>query len=465
MELNLCTQLLIQMIKLSTTSVQDLQQKLVSMSSSYERVNAEYLGQTKELDSFKNETERLQKDLSRYRMHQNDLIQSNFTIAGGRCFTGSSFDKVRELEITRDKLDAKVISLEQQINQLNDRSTRLMEIIGLDTNFSAMNSQHAFEIENKDNLLMEHKLKATEMQFKIACQERKLEDALAGKAKLNAILQTERDSRVLGELKQSLQIVSEDLQTEQKERNEAIDHARHLKSEMAKMSNLVATLRNDQEAIHRDEKNKIQEWKETQSKQQSVIDDLKSKSHNARIESEELLRISKEVARKSEIDLKSTILEIERKAEEKDISTTEASAALQDTRTALEALRKQYSDEHKKIKSSIEGLATNFRKCNENLEVKIRDISAECYCLTDEKLALSTFLKRKEKESDKLSLEIARSERKHVSLGRQLGQSLKDQKARIEREKALKMENNTLKMKYHDLGGGVGDPTLWPFGR
>lgn len=407
------------------------------MSSSYERLNEDYIGQRKEVGSLKKENERLAQDISRLRLKECQLV---------------SIAKVHELEIAKDKLDAKVISLEKHIDQMNDRNVRLMEIVGVGSDVDEMlHSQHALEVEKKDNLLMEQKLQANELKFKITCLERKLQDAIDGKAQLNTILQAERGSRAFDELKQTLQAANEDLQIERKGKKEAIEKVRNLKAEMTKAQGIISSLRQDQDAMKMDQEKKTDEWLDKLSKQECLIDELMNKAETSKLEYEEHLRISRETSKNAEIALQCTIIELETKLKEKEISVSDSKEALQDMKTELDKLRKQYHNELKNTKSSIEGLENDFTKLNKELEMQVRDITAECSSLTDEKLALTTALKSKESESDHISRKFARSENKLVSLSRELGLSLKDQKERIEKEKKLKMENHMLKMKCNEF--------------
>jgi hypothetical protein len=73
----------------------------------------------------------------------------------------------------------------------------------------------------------------------------------------------------------------------------------------------------------------------------------------------------------------------------------------------------------------------------------------------DEEIKLGNILQKKENEAVRLKQDLVNSESKVAALGRQLGESLKDQKIRIDREKELRMENYRLKMNVVD--GEISD--------
>ncbi len=86
---------------------------------------------------------------------------------------------------------------------------------------------------------------------------------------------------------------------------------------MIKLNSMLASLRNELDTLKREHANAISEWREKVSQQQDVIDGFKSQSNSSRLAKEEALRHAKETYRKSAISLRSTIHELEKRAEEK----------------------------------------------------------------------------------------------------------------------------------------------------
>ena len=433
-----------------SVSVQDLQNRLVSASSDYERLNTEYLEQAKELASTKADMDRSHQALSRYKMHGKFSQKDHRHSFSGHGADSDCNAKQREIELSRDKAEAKVSTLEYEVNQLIDRNTRLLEISSFESSLDKLNSEHLSEMERQDTLLGKYKLQITELQFRLDGQERRLQEVLV--AKLENALQIERESCALDGLKQSLRIATEALQTERQLRKQAHEDASRLISERAKLKDSLSTLTIDYQQLQRQEHAQTQEWKEKLAAHQNTIHEHHVKLQIDAIEGKEILRVAKVAMRKTVQELNASVCDLKGKVKEKEKALQATSTSLEETKITLETIARQYDDEHKKLSSCIESITAEFKQSHDNQFTQLRDLKSEYSSLMEEKSRLSSCLKVKERTTEVLDLELMRAEQRVSSLGKQLSQNLNDQRTRIEKERILKLQNHTLEMKLHDCG-------------
>ena len=424
------------MIQLSTTCVQELQQDLARASSSYEAVNVEVLAKTKELRIVRKQMDALERSLSKYKM-QHDFIQSDEAAGNSRNTNHANMANIREIEMERDILNAKVASLEKEVDTLNEQNLRLVDAIGIGKSLKNTKAQHDLEIEQRDSSLMELRLKSSELKYKLGGLERKLCSALKEKAKLEDLLRDERKSNKLEELQQSLQKTDETLQIERRERKKVIDDA--IKAERDKMTN-SEMMRSIEQVTKSEEVTNAHEWADV-VKQQNTIDALKSENNSRMIASEEVLRKTKEDAKKCNTRLQERILELERKIEENEITIEETARSLSEARSSIIKLSAEYAEAKVDTNNKLEAISANSKKFYQRHELKFRKSVAESSSLAEE----NGRLRGREVQCKALNVELVCSRSKLSSLGKQLSRSIREQKRLLEREREMKTEIHRLR--------------------
>lgn len=100
------------------------------------------------------------------------------------------------------------------------------------------------------------------------------------------------------------------------------------------------------------------------------------------------MRHAKETYRKSEISLRSTIHELEKRAEEREreISQKEALAASQESWFELETLQKKRIEDQNKIQTAVDAISSKFKDLVDSLDVDLRKIRGKYCTFRDEEI-------------------------------------------------------------------------------
>jgi len=420
------------------TSLQEIQQNLVSAAADYDRLNSEYEKQSKELASAKAELKTAKKTLS-----CRSLLgeQCNGTIQNWE-------DQIRRLELQSHSAQAKAAALESQVKNMHERETRLSQILGVESTIQMINEQHTKDIEKKDNALREYKIQSVEMQLCIESMERKLNCMVSEKATIENALRAERESQALVDLTQCLSTANKSLHKKEQEVKTALYRNAKLEAERSDLKDSLLRLNKEQSALIREGVANQQEIKDCSATHQNEIILLNQKIQGEISQRKEDARKANEIAKQTVLDHQSKISVLDLQIGEKGVSLQQALYSLDQAQEEMTRMTNQYKEEVNKSKQVFGRIAANFQKYQNGSETK--SLIAQYSSLLEDNVEHKSLLNEKETKIQTLDLTLVRAEGNISLLGKQLSLVLKEQTSRIQRERELKLEIHTLKLRRHN---------------
>ena len=437
-----------QMIELAL-SLQEGQQDLVSASSDYDRLNSEHLKQSKEVALVKAELKTAKKTLTRYTL-------------SGEHYDGTLDhwkDKLRSLELERDTVQTKVNALQEQIDITCEREIKLTQILGIESIIQKKNEQHAIEIERKDMILQDFKLQGIEMRVCIETTERKLKNAASIKDILESVLQTERESHAVVDLKQSLYKVNESQCLKHQQLNIALDQISKLTSERDQFSAFFIRLNNEHEEMIKKGVTKQQEMTDIIATLKNTMNTSNEKLHIKIIRCEEHASKAKETARITFFQHEAQITGLKIQVKEKEASLQHMLRSFDQTKIEMTTFTNQHKDDMSKAAQALDRNATKFHIFQGAKETEFKMIMLQHSALLKENVLLNSLLAEQKMARKLTDLSLVRSDGNISSIGKHLSLALKDQTSMVQRERELKLENHSLKMQSHDYHGYTSRPS------
>eukprot|EP00554_Chaetoceros_debilis_P011738 CAMPEP_0194127854 /NCGR_PEP_ID=MMETSP0150-20130528/60739_1 /TAXON_ID=122233 /ORGANISM="Chaetoceros debilis, Strain MM31A-1" /LENGTH=704 /DNA_ID=CAMNT_0038821803 /DNA_START=2574 /DNA_END=4688 /DNA_ORIENTATION=- len=430
-----------QMIEL-TVFVQGLENKLASANSDYEKLNTSYMVLARELTAERDKSKRNIQSLTvlKKRLRHEDENEH-------KCMDAIS--KLKQVELSRDILDAKVRNLQHELTRILGKHEQLDDVTRQQSLLETITSQHASELEAQDNIISSDKQKLSEQQFTIDRQERHLKDLTAAKENLEANLHAERDTTDNGfdKLAQSLLHANDCLDSEKRKLQHATDEIKSLQSDNSHLTESLSSLSRDLDVLQKEKRYCERIVKEAQTTHRQEMNDLQLQlqSLKAKQEDMELSHTSSITGLKARYESK--IAELTLKIEEQTKTQNALTKSINENSQSYDFLVSEYNSEQTILAKCLEDSTSCLRQSKEEATDTISHLQSKCTVLSEGKSRLDIELKQKEREYYSINQELTRMEGKVVSLGLQLSQSLQDSKAIIEKERELKLENHKLTLK------------------
>lgn len=422
------------------TSLQEIQQNLVSAAADYDRLNSEYEKYSKELASAKTELRTAKRTLS------------CLSLSGQQC-DGNIHnweDQIRSLQLQCHSAHAKAAALESQVKVMHDRETRLSQILGVESTIQMINEQHTKDIEKKDNTLRDYKIQSVELHLCIESMERKLNSMVSEKATIENALQAERESQALVDLKQALSAANVSLHKKELEVKSALSQSAKLEAERNDLKGSLLRLNKEQSALIREGVANQQEIKDRFATHQNENLVLKQNIQSEIAQRKEDARKVSETARQTVLEHQAQISVLELHIGEKGVSLQQALYSLDQAQEEMTRMTNQYKEEVNKTKQALGRIAADFQKSQGGSETK--SLIAQYSSLLEDNMEYKSLLNEKEKAIKLMDLALVRTEANVCSLGKQLSLVVREQTSRIQRERELKLEVHTLKLRRHNSG-------------
>ncbi len=425
-----------------------MQNQLSSGSTEYIKLNEKYLEAGNNLKRIQSKMEQCEQSNVELKFRIDLANQKEKELQGAQ--RGLKL-KVKEVELSRDKAEAKSSSLEKEVNRLFDQITS-QESTG---NSNPWNNNICQEIKRRDELIHSLKIKNSEAMMK-AEKDRRLHDLNQTTLQNLETCITRERSTTKAELeafRTELLDVKSKLKTAQLQRVEVTNEKLSLQRELSIVQESYSTSQVELKRLCEEEKRKKQECSEAKIHLQAKIDDLNTtlqmeKSRTTE-EKESMIIERDEMMNQKDSEIKSVQCKI-RLLEE---SLEEFTKSNQQIQHELKTLTINYTNEQKAIDTKFQSI---MLECKESYKEQVRknnDLMSELQILSEEKLNLDVLLKKSDQDIYHSDRKLAIAEEKISSLSKQLHDNLSDQSDKVSQIKNLKMELRRLNT--------IGESKIW----
>ncbi|GFH44003.1 predicted protein [Chaetoceros tenuissimus] len=406
-----------------------LQSHLGAATSDYERLNVEFMEQSKALAKIKKE-----------------LSCSKFCGRGNEK-TVELQDKIRELEVSKETAEAKANILEATLKQMRDINTSLSDSLGIDSTISCLKEHYDGELNLLTLALQSEKKKVLDLECTLEGKERALTSLQVEKQSLQKAMESQNSRQTFEELQRSIESTQQDL-IQQKKLTERIrrDLAKleGEKKRLLEQAGNIETKYNDARESH-EKKRKLMEGS-IQTLQLKTDEILRNESTSTRQHKEDL-RILHEQMENLKFEQKTKVLELEKKLCEKEELLKQTSNSLQVAQKSNLLHENQGKKDLEDLKSRLKRAMNMFEELNTKKEKILKHLQASNFekdkaCVELEK---AVFQKENLLNSNILSLQGSKGEL--LCIKKQFSKLLEEQQMRIENERYLKIENHVLQQK------------------
>jgi chromosome segregation ATPase len=432
------------LVRFSVT-IQNLQHDLSDSKLSIDKLNTEYINLSKLLSISKKDLETM-KEKANHSEQKVRLMEADNTRLKQQLAEKSK--EVECLSLEKDVLETKVEALDKELSEI--RNSEKFSGDRVHDALQKIKNQHQKSLESHDTLITSLKMQISQLQFELDLRDKSLKDEILKHQELEKVLLTERKARSdLNMVSRTLSESREMLESERTKLRTALTEIGSLKSTIATLQDVLDTTKNDYDRLKQESDSSCKRYEEELSKLKQNHEELQTKSETDRIKYQQEIDAEKEMIRRLRLTHQAELSAVNETLKHHERALEENKHSIEKYQDEIQSLSSKYKDDYNKIMkrndSSISELTLVHKKDSErldNLQEKNRFLKEETCEL--QKLLQDVLVANKALENDKQGLEMKLS-----LLGNQLSASIEQHKIRLEKERNLKMELQSLKQEYY----------------
>jgi chromosome segregation ATPase len=432
------------LVRFSVT-IQNLQHDLSDSKLSIDKLNTEYINLSKLLSISKKDLETM-KEKANHSEQKVRLMEADNTRLKQQLAEKSK--EVECLSLEKDVLETKVEALDKELSEIHNSEKfsgdRVHDAL------QKIKNQHQKSLESHDTLITSLKMQISQLQFELDLRDKSLKDEILKHQELEKVLLTERKARSdLNMVSRTLSESREMLESERTKLRTALTEIGSLKSTIATLQDVLDTTKSDYDRLKQESDSSCKRYEEELSKLKQNHEELQTKSETDRIKYQQEIDTEKEMIRRLRLTHQAELSAVNETLKHHERALEENKHSIEKYQDEIQSLSSKYKDDYNKIMkrndSSISELTLVHKKDSEridNLQEMNRFLKEETCEL--QKLLQDVLVANKALENDKQDLEMKLS-----LLGNQLSANIEQHKIRLEKERNLKMELQSLKQEYY----------------
>lgn len=431
------------LVRFSVT-IQNLQHDLSDSKLSIDKLNTEYINLSKLLSISKKDLETM-KEKANHSEQKVRLMEADNTRLKQQLAEKSK--EVDCLSLEKDVLETKVEALDKELSEIHNSEKFCGDRVH--DALQKIKNQHQKSLESHDTLITSLKMQISQLQFELDLRDKSLKDEILKHQELEKVLLTERKARSdLNMVSRTLSESREMLESERTKLRTALTEIGSLKSTIATLQDVLDTTKSDYDRLKQESDSSCKRYEEDLSKLKQNHEELQTKSETDRIKYQQEIDTEKEMIRRLRLTHQAELSAVNETLKHHERALEENKHSIEKYQDEIQSLSSKYKDDYNKIMkrndSSISELTLVHKKDSEridNLQEMNRFLKEETCEL--QKLLQDVLVANKALENDKQDLEMKLS-----LLGNQLSANIEQHKIRLEKERNLKMELQSLKQDH-----------------
>ena len=420
---------------------QDLQNKLADGINQYNNLNVKYLQLTKELDTVKYDMEHSAHRHAELMLRYNNSREKEKELEE---LKREQSLKLKELEVNITKAEAKCNALQDEVNRIvlekhqgeSGRATNLRR-----KDFSE-------QLRRRDQTIHMLKMKYAEIEIEAAKDRRESELNRSSLMILERSLKNERikSRNELEHVNKELSSTSNQLKTEQQQKDEYVNKNSSLQRELALVQSSLNANESELQRVREDDRRKGQEYATHKMNLQAKIEDLNAKiiQEVAKLNEEKdasTLQLEEFVSCREgdTTSIQTKILQLEK-------SLKESLQSNQNLRNQMKILVKQSTEAERKLQSQLYEKIVKVQDAFDEQVEENKELVSSLRKLSEQKSKLDVLLKQSSSDLAVKDRRLIDAEGRITVLSKQLHDNLSDQSEKVSEIHKLKMELQQLKM-------------------
>lgn len=406
-----------------------LQSHLGAATSDYEHLNKEFMEQSKDVAKMK-------KELSTGQF----CGRSNEKVVELQ-------DRIRELEVSKETIEAKANVLEVNLKQMRDFNTKLSDSFGIDSTAARLKEHYEGELTLLTSTLQSERKKVLDLDRVIEVKERTLSSLQVEKRSLQRAIESQNGRQKFEELQHSLESSQQDFIQQKKLTERSRRDILKLEGEKKRLleqAGNIETKYNDALESHEKKRKLMDDSVQTL---QLKNEELLRNEYTSTRQHEEALRLINEEMENLKFEQNTKILELEKELFEKKEILKHTSKSLQEAQESILQHEGQGKKDIADLKTRLTKALNMFEEINTNKEMIVKNLQASNLEKDKACVELKKILLRKENLLHKNTLSLQSSSGELFCLKKQFSKLLEEQQARLENERCLKIENHLLQRK------------------
>lgn len=405
------------------------QTHLGAATSDYERLNVEFMEQNKALVKMKKE-----------------LSTSKFCGRGNEKYVELQ-DKIRQLEVSKETAEAKVNVLEANLKQMRDFNTKLSDSLGSDSTTVRLKEHYDGELNLLTSSLQSERKRVLDLEYTLEGKERALNSLRVEKHAMQSTMECQKGRQTFEDLQRSIENSQQDLAKQKKFSEKSRRDVTKLEGEKKRLLEQVENIEAKyNEALESHEKKKKLLENSIQTLQLKTEELLRSEGTSTRQHKEDL-RLIHEKMENSKFEQRTKILELEKELIEKEEFLKQTSKSLQEAKKSILLHEDQGKKDIEELKSRMKEAIVMFEDLNTKKDKILKQVQALNLVKDKKSVELEKILLQKENILSNKTLSLQSSTGELVCLKKQFAKLLREQEARLENERNLKIENHILQQK------------------
>jgi chromosome segregation ATPase len=425
-------------------TIQNLQNQLSGANSSFDKLNSEYIIQSKSLAVAKKNLQTVEESANqseqKLRFMEEDSKRAKHLIS-------EKTKIVESLSLAKDVLHTKVEALEKELSEI--RNSEKLSGDRVHDALQIIKNQHQKSVESQDTLITSLKMQISQLQFELDRREKNLKDEVMKNHELEQVLSSERKARSdMNMVSRTLSASNELLESERTKLKMALAEIGSLKSTAASLQYVIDTTKSDYDRLKQETDASSKRYENEFSKLKLSYEELQTKSQTDRIVYQEEIDSEKEMNRRQRLTHQAELSAVNEKLKHHEQTLKDNKRIIEKYQNEIKSLSSKYKVDYdtivEKSTSSITEMTLVHKKdteCISSLQ-EINTLLKEETCEL-QKLLQDVLVSNKTLENDKRDLEMKLS-----LLGNQLSASIGQHKIRLEKERNLKLELQSLKQEH-----------------
>lgn len=434
------------LVKVSLT-IQHLQQQLCDTTKSYEKLNLESMDQSKLLTDMKNTI-----SILKHQANEKDVrlrfAEENHTRAKTKLTETSALMETLVLE--KDQLSAKAQALEKQLCDIFESRRLPSDICSIFETIQRLHDQHQKSIESQDNLIESLKTQMSNFQFELDLRNKSLNDATIEKQELDNLITTERSSRSdPNVISQSLRLSNERLEAERLKLKSALVEIGFLKSTVSSLQDSLDTIKLDYVKLQKESAMAKNIFQAERSEIQVLLEESKIKSQAERITFQEERDSNNETIRRLNVTYQTELSAVRERLKQQDQTFKENQEMMETYQKEILSLSQKIQDEQARILQLGESNILELNQIHQDDMKRLDALQSKNLSLSKEKKELTECLQGAIMCNKTLECTTKDLEMRLSIMGNQLSNCLGQHKTRLEKERGLRLELQSLKKGVH----------------
>lgn len=427
-----------------SVTIQNLQNDLSDSKLSIDKLNTEHINLSKLLSISRKDLETMKETANHSEQKVRIMEADNKRL---KHQLSEKSKQVESLSLEKDVLQTKVEAFDKELSEIHNNEKfsgdRIHDAL------QKIKNQHQKSLESHDTLITSLKMQISQMQFELDLRDKSLKNEILKHQELEKVLLSERKARSdLTMVSRTLSESRETLESERTKLRTALAEIGSLKSTIATLQDVLHTTKSDYDRLKQESDTSCKRYEEEISKLKQNHEELQTKSEIDRIAYQQEIVAEKEMIRRLRLTHQAELSTVNETLKHHEKALEENKHSIEKYQDEIQSLSSKYKDDHnknmKRNDSSISELALVHKKdCEriDNLQEMNRFLKEETCEL--QKLLQDVLVSNKALENNKQDLEMKLS-----LLGNQLSASIEQHKMRLEKERSLKMQLQSLKQEH-----------------